>query len=85
MMAYRYSKFSALESWWQNGLLYGFMVGISVFWAGHMTVAGWSTIPAVPMFISGLLDTLCVTAGGLGIAWIHQSVAVEIPKLKIVD
>ncbi|MBX7057908.1 MAG: hypothetical protein K1X75_07560 [Leptospirales bacterium] len=55
-----------------RGALLGALIGLAVFGAGHLIVAGWSTIPAAPMFWSGLLDALAWIPGGVAIALAYR-------------
>lgn len=45
--------------------LRGLLLGLAVFFGGHLVIAGWSRLPAVPMAVAGLLDALSVVAGAL--------------------
>ena len=41
----------------------GLTLGTAVFLGDHLVTAGWSSIPALPMLISGLLDPAQVAVG----------------------
>ncbi len=49
---------------WRHGAAVGWALGLAVFLGDHMVTAGWSKLPALPMLISGLLDSVAVMAGG---------------------
>ncbi len=72
IMAWMYPKINFRNNWVINGLVFGTTIGAIVFLSGHLIVAGWSIIPATPMFISGVLDCLSTIATGLFIAFIYN-------------
>jgi hypothetical protein len=58
---------------WRHGAMVGFALGLAVFLGDHLVTAGWSKLPALPMLISGGLDTFAVMAGGIVIAMIRRT------------
>lgn len=53
---------------WRHGAAVGLSLGIAVFLGDHLVTAGWSKLPALPMLISGALDSLAVVMGGVAMA-----------------
>ena len=68
-----YPRVNLNEHWLWNGLLFGLTVGVAVFVAGHLIISGWSVIPAKPMLLSGLVDTLAPALGGIAIAFVYRN------------
>jgi len=73
LMVISYKNVKAKSNWLKKGFLFGLLTGGIVFVSGHMIVAGWSIIPALPMLISGILDTFSTIATGLAIAYIYRN------------
>jgi len=48
---------------WTWVLQTGAVVGLAIFLGDHLITAGWSQLAAVPMAVSGVLDSLSVLAG----------------------
>lgn len=61
------------HSGWLHGAVVGLGLGTAVFLGDHLVTAGWSKIPALPMLLSGFIDTLAVMAGGIVVAVVQQS------------
>lgn len=59
-------------SGWLHGAVVGLALGAAVFLGDHLVTAGWSKIPELPMFLSGLIDSLAVMTGGVVIAVVQQ-------------
>jgi hypothetical protein len=59
-------------SWAKKGASLGFVLGLAVFFAGHLVVAGWSTLPAGPMIFSGFVDAFSLAAGGMAVALLNR-------------
>lgn len=57
---------------WRHGAVVGMVLGTAVFLGDHLVTAGWSKIPAVPMLLSGLVDTLAVMVGGIVVAVVQR-------------
>ncbi|GEM_PF-1658930 len=72
LMVIGYKYFSLEAKWLKKGLIWGFLAGGIVFVSGHLIVAGWATIPPIPMLISGILDTLATVATGIVIAYFYR-------------
>lgn len=58
---------------WRHGAFVGLSVGVPVFLGDHLVTAGWSKLPALPMVLSGLMDSLSVGAGGIVVALIRDA------------
>lgn len=56
------------ESGWRHGAIVGAVLGAAVFLGDHLVTAGWSSLPALPMLISGLVDISAVVCGGVAVA-----------------
>lgn len=55
---------------WTWVLQTGAVVGLAVFLGDHLITAGWSQLAAVPMAVSGVLDSLSVLFGFCGVAFV---------------
>jgi len=60
------------RSGWLHGAVVGMVLGVAIFLGDHLVTAGWSKIPALPMLLSGLVDTLAVMAGGIAVALVER-------------
>lgn len=54
-------------SGWRHGAIIGAVLGTAVFFGDHLVTAGWSKLPALPMLISGIIDTIAVVSGGAAV------------------
>ena len=72
-MVIGYKHFTLDAIWLKKRILWGLLIGGITFVAGHLIVAVWATIPPIPMFISGILDTLATVATGIFIAYIYRN------------
>lgn len=59
--------------WYLNGFVFGYLVGVTVFIAGHLIVAGWSVIPATPLVIAGFFDSFAPAFGGIIISFFYRN------------
>lgn len=75
VMAYLYPKLKWNIGWIKRGLAFGLSMGAAVSLGGHLITAGWSTIPAFPMAVSGVIDALTATVGGVIVAFINNKLA----------
>ena len=73
LMTGSYSQINWKNHWATNGLLLGAVTGGVIFVSGHLIVAGWSIIPAKPMLLSGILDSIATIATGIFIAFIYRN------------
>lgn len=53
LMVIGFKYFSLEAKWLKKGIIWGLLIGGNTFMAGHLIVAGWATIPPVPMIIFG--------------------------------
>ncbi|PCJ64918.1 MAG: hypothetical protein COA58_11645 [Bacteroidetes bacterium] len=72
-MVIGYRHFSLDAKWLKKGIIWGLLVGGIAFIAGHLIVAGWSSMPPLPMLISGVIDTVATLATGILIAYFHRN------------
>ena len=72
-MVIRYKYFSLKQNWLKKGVIWGAFIGFIIFISGHLIVAGWAKTPLVPMFISGIFDSLSTIATGVVIAYIYKN------------
>jgi len=72
LMVISYRYVSLPGNWLKSGTIYGLISGGVIFVAGHLIVAGWATIPPLPMLISGVLDTTATVACGIVIAYLYR-------------
>jgi len=59
-------------SFMKKGLLWGLFCGLLSFFSDHLIIAGWSRLPVVPMFVSGMTDMLAPIATGIVIAYFNK-------------
>ena len=71
VLGYKYFSFNA--KWVKKGIVWGLIIGGIIFISGHLIVAGWAIIPPIPMFISGIFDTLATVATGIVIAYFYRN------------
>lgn len=72
ILAWLMPRVKSGQSGWAHGAVVGLVLGTAVFLGDHLVTAGWSTIPALPMLLSGLVDALAVMAGGIVVAIMQQ-------------
>lgn len=72
LMIIGYKHFDLEAHWLKKGIIWGLLIGGIIFISGHLIIGGWSTIPPLPMFISGILDTLSTVATGIVIAYYYK-------------
>jgi len=73
LMVIGYNYFSLKAKWLKKGMIWGLLTGGIVFVSGHLILAGWATIPPVPMLISGIIDTIATIATGIIIAYFYRN------------
>ena len=73
LMVVGYKYFSMQGSWLKKGVVWGLLIGGATFLSGHLITAGWSIIPSLPMFISGILDMLAPVATGVVISYVYRN------------
>ncbi len=56
--------------WLKAGVIVGAITGIMIFVAGHMIIAGWSTIDSSAFIYSGLFDAISPIFGGAAISYV---------------
>ena len=57
-------------SWMKAGIIVGALTGIMIFVAGHMIIAGWSTINSSALIYAGLFDAISPIVGGAAISYV---------------
>lgn len=72
-MVIGYNYFSLDVKWFKKGIIWGVLIGGITFVSGHLIIAGWATIPPIPMLISGILDTTATIATGIVIAYFYKN------------
>ncbi len=72
VMAWLTPRLATGYAGWRHGAVVGTAVGLTTFLGGHLVTAGWSRIATSPMLISGIVDVLSVTVGGIAVALIQQ-------------
>lgn len=57
----------------RSSAVFGLMLGFAVFLGDHLVTAGWSSIPALPMLISGVVDPVALALGAVVFAVISPN------------
>jgi hypothetical protein len=58
------------DGWLRPGIFVGGLTGVMVFAAGHMIIAGWSTVDTSALIYSGLFDAVSPMFGAVAIAYV---------------
>ena len=66
------NSFTNITSWKKRGLIFGLFSGLIAIFSDHLIIAGWSRLPVLPMFISGITDMLAPIATGIVISFFQK-------------
>jgi len=73
LMVIGYQYFSFKASWLKKGIAWGAFCGGLTSLSDHLITAGWSVLPPIPMFLSGILDIMAAVATGIIIAYFYRN------------
>jgi uncharacterized integral membrane protein len=73
LMVTGYQYFSFKANWLKQGIAWGAFCGGLASLSDHLITAGWSVLPPIPMFISGILDIMAAVATGIIIAYFYRN------------
>ena len=72
-MIYGFKKINFNASGWlKKGMAFGLFIGLIVFFIDHIIISGWSKLPFLPMFVSGIVDVIPTVATGIVISYFHK-------------
>ncbi|MBL4704040.1 MAG: hypothetical protein JKY54_05940 [Flavobacteriales bacterium] len=71
--------FIKITDWKKKGLTFGLFCGLIAIFSDHLIIAGWSRLPILPMFVSGITDMLAPIATGLVISYFQKETKNEKP------
>lgn len=63
-----------LTSWKIKGMVFGLFCGLIAIFSDHLIISGWSRLPILPMFVSGISDMLAPIATGIVISYFQKEV-----------
>lgn len=73
-MTFGYKYFFAHQTdWVKRGLAFGLFCGLIAIFSDHLIIAGWSRLPILPMFVSGITDMLAPVATGVVISYFQKN------------
>jgi hypothetical protein len=65
-------SFTNITCWKKRGLAFGLFCGLIAIFSDHLIIAGWSRLPVLPMFVSGIADMLAPIATGVVISYFQK-------------
>lgn len=72
LMVIGFQYFSLKAGWLKKGIAWGSICGGLASLSDHLITAGWSILPPLPMFISGIFDIIAAITTGIIIAYYYR-------------
>lgn len=68
---FQYFNFN-INCYKKKGIIYGLFCGLLAIFSDHLIIAGWSRLPFLPMFVSGITDMIAPVLTGLVISYFQK-------------